>query len=172
MNPTLPHSKYQDVPELLLGCPWDYRVDTWRVGLTVISFIILLTCQLLSLLTGEPFLIMGDQEELGAERSTLRQIINYFGEIPGKMIEQSKRMDDFVEKDARITRVRSKPVIRGSPYHHCLERRLWWSLPGIGGKQIAKLTDFLRLFLQIDPDERASFDEIQHHRWLDIDVPN
>jgi hypothetical protein len=127
---------------------------------------------LLSLLTGGPFLIIGDHEELGAERWTLRQIINYFGEIPRMMIKQSKKMDDLVEKDTKIARLRSKPVIRGSPYHLCLERTLWCTLPGVGGKQIATLSDFFRLFLQIDPEERASFDEIQQHRWLEMGAHN
>jgi hypothetical protein len=109
---------------------------------------------------------MGDHEELGAARWTLRRIINYFGEIPKAMLEQSQKVQEFIEKDPKIAKLRSNPVIRGSPYHLCLERMLWSFLPGVAGKEIAMLSDFFRSLLQIDPAERSSLREILQHRWV------
>jgi len=34
------------------------------------------------------------------------------------------------------------------------------------GREIATIVDFLRVFLQIDPEERGSIDELKSHRWL------
>jgi hypothetical protein len=38
--------------------------------------------------------------------------------------------------------------------------------PQASGKEVAALTDFFRMFLQIDPNDRGSLEEISSHRWL------
>lgn len=34
------------------------------------------------------------------------------------------------------------------------------------GKEVSTFADFMRLFLQINPENRGTIDEISHHRWL------
>jgi hypothetical protein len=109
---------------------------------------------------------MGDHEELGAARWALRRIVNYFGETPKAMLEQSQKVEEFIEKDPKIAKLRSNPVLRGSPYHLCLEQLLWRYLSGVPGKEIATLSDFFRSILQIDPAERFTLSEILQHRWV------
>jgi hypothetical protein len=55
---------------------------------------------------------------------------------------------------------------RGSPYHRCLEILLFAKDPNMSGKELAAITDFFKLFLQINPDDRATFEEISRHRWI------
>jgi hypothetical protein len=43
---------------------------------------------------------------------------------------------------------------------------VYWRDIHATGKEIAALTDFLRLFLQINPDDRGTIEEIAGHRWI------
>jgi hypothetical protein len=57
-------------------------------------------------------------------------------------------------------------AIRGWPYAASLESAVWWRDSHATGKEITALTDFLRLFLQINPDDRGTIEEIAGHRWI------
>jgi hypothetical protein len=59
---------------------------------------------------------------------------------------------------------------RGDPYHYNLERSLYNKNVNASGKEIAVLTDFFRMILQINPDDRCTLDEISNHRWLQLKV--
>ena len=43
---------------------------------------------------------------------------------------------------------------------------MYWRDIHATGKEIAALTDFLRLFLQINPDDRGTSEESAGHRWI------
>jgi len=55
---------------------------------------------------------------------------------------------------------------RGSPYSHSLASTVYRMNPKASGKEVAALADFFRMFLQIDPNDRGSLEEISSHRWL------
>jgi hypothetical protein len=57
-------------------------------------------------------------------------------------------------------------AVHGAPYRYNLELNVYSKDVDATGKEIAAMTYFFRMFLQINPEDCCKIEEISQHRWL------
>uniref|UniRef100_A0A2N9GLA1 Protein kinase domain-containing protein n=1 Tax=Fagus sylvatica TaxID=28930 RepID=A0A2N9GLA1_FAGSY len=136
-------SRSYRAPEVILGLPYDQRIDMWSLG-----------CILVELCSGE-VLFPNDSIEM-----ILARMIGMFGPIDLEMLEQGQETDKYFTKEYDLYHINEETsqleyII---PESSLLEHRLQVTDDGF--------IDFVRNLLEINPKRRPTADEALEHPWL------
>lgn len=138
-------SRWYRAPEVMLGLPWDGKVDVWGVG-----------CILAELLVGQPIFHGGSVELVLAAHAAV------LGPHPKHMLEASELSHMYFTKDGLIYSIEPGGERRAGVM------RL---LEGVSLQSLTKVEDagllrFLTSLLSIDPDQRPTAAEALEDPWL------
>lgn len=138
-------------PECILGIRFTQAIDVWAVA-----------CMVVELLDGQ-VLFDPDEEDEDEEFDNdmrnsvhLKQIIEAIGKIPKHMINR----EYFNRKNELL--------LVGEVQHKGLEEILQEKVPSLDEEDLAKLADFLRPMLEIDPSKRPSPEKMLEYEWLTV----
>jgi len=141
-------SRWYRAPEVMLGLPWDEKVDVWSLG-----------CVLVELVVGRP-IFYGPAVEyvLAAQTAVL-------GDIPDRMMRASSLTRMYYTPDRQLYTVDPQGYPNGvyliQPMHTSL-KELLGSFPHVDNDFI----DFVGRLLQFDPARRLSSSEAFDHPWV------
>ena len=154
-------SRAYRAPEVILGCPYDQKIDIWSLG-----------CILAELYSGN-VLFQSDSTQ-----SLLVRIIGIIGPIPQWMYEKGKTVKDifvperllYMEVDPENNTNANVNVSSGSigkkkmhvivPKRTLLKNRIHC--------EDQKFIEFIRFLLKIDPNERPNAEEALKHEWFEV----
>mmetsp|Transcript_144366 Transcript_144366/g.462502 ORF Transcript_144366/g.462502 Transcript_144366/m.462502 type:complete len:921 (-) Transcript_144366:6-2768(-) len=145
-------SRSYRAPEVMLGLPYDQRIDIWSLG-----------CIVAELWTGY-VLFQNDSVQ-----SLLARIVGIVGPFPSHMMATGRYVPQYFTQDGQLYR-EIEPVVEG--FVHAPERRLHLLLPKQSSLRQRMRTDdevfidFLSYLLQVDPDNRPTSSEALDHPWL------
>jgi len=158
-------SRFYRSPEVLLGLPYDMKIDMWSLG-----------CILVEMHCGEP-IFSGQNEE-----DQMMKIVEVLGIPPNSMIERSPRAREkyFEQKNGHWVTKRFPNKSYVAPGHRRLEDILGVDAGGPGGRRADEtghgpseyrmFLDLLKRMLQYDPVKRCKpFDAL---RSLFFNVPS
>ncbi|XP_073123753.1 uncharacterized protein [Henckelia pumila] len=136
-------SRSYRAPEVMLGLPYDQKIDLWSVG-----------CILAELCTGE---VLFPNEGVVM---LLARMIGLLGPIDMSMLKKGQETHKYFteEYDLYYLNEETNQVEYIFPLESSLEDRLQISDPG--------LIDFLKFLLQINPKTRPTAREALQHPWL------
>ena len=131
-KPTEIQTRYYTAPEVLLGCPYDTKVDLWSVGCVAYE---LLTCEIL-------FDCDGDSENsIDQEENHLANIVELAGDIPSSMIDDGVYSYRYLQQQRFI---HIKNILPESLYNK-LKQLDRWEI-----SDIKDICDFIEPLLTID----------------------
>lgn len=153
LSPYVQSRSYR-APEVILGLPYDQRIDLWSLG-----------CVLAELWTG--FVLFQND----SAQSLLARVVGIVGPFPQHMMTSAKFVAQFFTQDGRLYREAeaAPPSPHGQP---STVRRIQLLLPKRSSLHQRMRTedlhflDFLSCLLRVDPAERPSAKEALEHPWL------
>lgn len=125
-------------PELLLGYPYDERIDIWSVG-----------CVIYELITGK-LLFDPQNNKHFLNKQHICDMISHLGPIPNYLIENATMREDLYKQNYSIHNVYNIPY---KPLHELYEFD-------------DETIDILYLTLNYDPYKRPTIDELLSHPWF------
>ena len=160
-------SRSYRAPEVIMGCPYDYRVDIWSLG-----------CILAELWSG-CVLFQNDSVQ-----ALLARITSIMGPIPESMFKSGRHTDNFftkerivylevVEEDKNIdNRHLSEEMIELISRHRKSKKKSALLVPKKTSLKSRLRTDdsmfldFVRCLLEVDKDKRPTAAEALRHPWI------
>lgn len=150
-------SRFYRAPEIILGMPYDYAIDTWSIG-----------CTLYELFTGK-ILFTGD-----SNNQMLKNIMEIRGKLSGKLYRRGQlshmhfdELGNFIsiERDKILgkTSVRTLPMVKPT---RDLRTRLLAASSGMNDAETKELNHFIDLLercLSLNPDKRITPSEAIKH---------
>ena len=138
-------SRWYRAPEVMLGLPWDGKVDVWGVG-----------CILAELLVGQPIFHGGSVELVLAAHAAV------LGPHPKHMRDNSELAHMYFTSEGQIYSIEPAGEKRAG---------VMTPLKGVGLQALTKIEDagllgFLTSLLTIDPDQRPTAAEALSDPWL------
>ena len=138
-------SRWYRAPEVMLGLPWDGKVDVWGVG-----------CILAELLVGQPIFHGGSVELVLAAQAAV------LGPHPKHMRDSSELAHMYFTSDGQIYSIEPAGEKRAG---------VMTTLKGVSLQALTKVEDagllgFLTSLLSIDPDQRPTAAEALNDPWL------
>lgn len=140
-------SRYYRSPEILLGLPYDSRIDLFSLG-----------CLMAEMFTGKP--LFDGQSEL----EQLRKHEQILGPVKQEFIESSQKARKFYLRDFQ-----NQQWVLSPPGESPLEPTTLRAILGVKGKDMPQFEDFLDLvtgLLQIDPEIRITPEDALHHPYF------
>jgi serine/threonine protein kinase len=160
-------SRSYRAPEVIMGCPYDYRVDIWSLG-----------CILAELWTGN-VLFQNDSVQ-----ALLARIMSIMGPFPESMYKSGRHTDNFFTKDRIVylevleedknidNRHLSEEMIELIKRHRKPKKRTALLVPKKTSLKARLRTDdgmfldFVKCLLEVDKDKRPSATEALRHPWI------
>jgi len=151
-------SRWYRAPEVMLGCPWDVKVDMWALG-----------CVLAEVLIGQPLF------RRSAVEAVLAAQIAVLGPIPTHMTDMAPELvSQFLTSNGRAYQVDPPGMARGVYVLQPLAKKTLAHLLGdavnvpiFGGQErFNAFFSFLSSLLSIDPAHRSSATQASQHAWL------
>jgi len=148
-------SRWYRAPEVILGCPWDAKVDIWSLG-----------CVLAEVLLGYCLFQFPTCELVLAAQKAAR------GAFPRHMLEAHPIAQMFFSESGCVYEVDPRGMAAGvyllrsspnAPLSSMLSARI---NPALFGEAPPGVTSFLEALLTIDPDERLSAADAIQHEWM------
>eukprot|EP01025_Chloroclados_australasicus_P031311 TRINITY_DN3167_c0_g1_i4.p1 TRINITY_DN3167_c0_g1~~TRINITY_DN3167_c0_g1_i4.p1 ORF type:complete len:1021 (-),score=158.73 TRINITY_DN3167_c0_g1_i4:1973-4954(-) len=129
-------------PEVILGAPYDGRIDVWSLG-----------CILAELLTGA---ILFQNDTVG---TLLSRIVAVFGPFPDSLLQVSKNRDKFITDNGYIfERMPNGPYTTHKPKRTSLRAKV--------PQADEDCLKFLQYLLTVDSQERPTAAQALEHPWL------
>lgn len=149
-------------PEVILGAPWDHRVDIWNIGALVsVSLLTNFGCVLIFVKAWE----LAEGKVLFDGTATpdapytpeahLAQMMAVLGEIPETFLQKGQRSKQFFDNNGKI--------LVASPFPPCTLEE-FNNYPESQDK--TEYLRFLRSMLKLDPGERPDASELLKAQWL------
>lgn len=131
-------TRHYRAPELLLGYPYDERIDVWSIG-----------CVIYELITGK-LLFNPENNNHFLNKQHLCDMISHLGPVPKYLIETATMRDDLYKRNYSIHNVYN---ISYNPLHKLFNFD-------------ETTIDILYLTLNYDPYKRPTIDELLNHPWI------
>eukprot|EP00927_Polykrikos_kofoidii_P067996 TRINITY_DN63408_c0_g1_i1.p1 TRINITY_DN63408_c0_g1~~TRINITY_DN63408_c0_g1_i1.p1 ORF type:complete len:977 (-),score=174.32 TRINITY_DN63408_c0_g1_i1:114-3044(-) len=144
---TYVQSRPYRAPEVILGLPYDQKIDIWSLG-----------CIVAELWTGYP-LFQNDSVQ-----SLLARIISILGPFPEHMLAVGRTVPQYFCQDGRVYREAPGSTSENSMVHLYLPKTA--SLRQRMQTHDEDFLSFLASLLQIDPAKRPTAAEALRHPWL------
>jgi len=141
-------SRSYRAPEVILGLPYDYKIDVWALG-----------CIVAELWTGYAIF------QSDCIQSLLARIIGIVGPFPSQMLASGRLASEYFSKDGRLYREAPGQEREAQIRVHVLEPKRS-SLRQRMRTDDEQFLDFLSRLLQVDPAKRPSAAEALQHPWL------
>ena len=141
-------TRYFRAPEVILGCPYNEKVDIWSIG-----------CVVYELLTGEILFNPNKRRGFTRNRQHIYDIQYLFGKLPLELINQSKKKDVYYRHNGLMKGTNSVKYI---PFPIFLKKKLkHLNLPET---EFNILVDFLEKTLEVNPNKRLSAMDCLNHQ--------
>lgn len=139
-------SRFYRAPEVLLGCPYDSKIDIWSLG-----------CVLYELAVGEALF------ETESPAALLAKVAGVFGPFPDHMLKHKQASKLLFEGKLFVEpqRESEQSAVAYVPLSFKLESKI---RPFDGG-----FVEFLKTILSVDPAKRPTATEALKHPWLFCD---
>ncbi|OMJ65564.1 hypothetical protein SteCoe_29807 [Stentor coeruleus] len=151
-------SRSYRAPEVILGCPYDYRIDIWSLG-----------CILSELWTGN-VLFQND-----CIQGLLSRVIGITGPFPDYMLKQGRHTNNFFTKEKLLYQVVTGKGDDSAGGH---KKRLLVLVPKKTSLK-ARLkcddedfVDFIKCLLELDKEKRPTAIEAMKHPWFSKKYPD
>eukprot|EP00922_Rhytidocystis_sp_ex-Travisia-forbesii_P033653 GHVS01049981.1.p1 GENE.GHVS01049981.1~~GHVS01049981.1.p1 ORF type:complete len:952 (+),score=208.61 GHVS01049981.1:86-2941(+) len=150
---TYVQSRSYRAPEVLLGLPYDHKVDMWSLG-----------CVLAELWTG--YVLFQNE----SAQSLLARIVGIVGHIPYYMVRKASQTPNLFTQDAQLFQVlhsganEEKGGRRGRRFRLLLPKKS--SLEQRMRTKDHTFVGFLECLLQIDPCKRPTAHQALQHEWF------
>jgi len=138
-------SRWYRAPEVMLGLPWDQKIDCWSFG-----------CVLVELMVGRPIFYGPSVEHVLAAQIAL------LGSIPERLMRASSLARLYFTADRELYTVDPQ----GHPEGVYLVSPVRTSLRDLVSHDDAQYLDFVESLLQFDPERRLSAADALQHPWL------
>jgi len=144
-------TRYYRAPEVILGCPYNEKVDVWSIGCTVYE-----------LITGQTLFEPTKSHNISRNRKHLHDIYCRLGKIPDSMVEDSRRKSEFFRHNGLLKGISKLNYI---PLPLFLYEKMKNKLD-TGDDDFIYLVDFIEKCLELDPNNRFSVEECINHEWF------
>jgi len=148
-------SRSYRAPEVLLGLPYNQKIDIWSLG-----------CIVAELWTGY-VLFQNDSIQ-----SLLARVVGIVGPVPTKMLASGKFVPQYFTQDGRLYKEVQAPAQAVQVPAGHTERRVHLYLPKQSSlrqrlrSEDAEFVAFVASLLTVDPAERPTASEALQHAWL------
>ena len=150
-------SRSYRAPEVILGCPYDYRIDIWSLG-----------CILAELWTGN-VLFQNDSVQ-----GLLSRMISIMGPFPEYLLKQGRHSSNFFTKERLIY----QQVSNKSEANPAAKRRFLVLVPKKSSlkarlkSEDQEFVSFIESLLQLDKEKRPTASEAMKHPWFSKKYPD
>jgi len=145
-------TRYYRAPEVILGYPYDEKIDVWSIGCTVYEFI-----------TGKTLFSPSKNENLTRNRKHLHDIYSILGKIPNHMVDNCKKRSEFFRQNGLLKGVSKLNYVPLPIFlYNSMKDKIDTST-----NEFLELVQFLEKCLELDPTDRFSVEECLQHPWLD-----
>merc|ERR1719201_2195092 len=134
-------------PEVIIGAPYQTSADIWS-----------LACMTFELATGDYLFDPKAAEEYSRDEDHLALYIELLGRIPRKLIERGKHSKQYFTRNGELKHIKS---LRFWGLDDVLKKK--YKMNPVAARNFAS---FLMPMLALDPDKRASAEELLQHPWL------
>jgi serine/threonine-protein kinase SRPK3/serine/threonine-protein kinase SRPK1 len=134
-------------PEVLIGSGYGTSADIWS-----------LACMIFELVTGDYLFDPKGSDEYPRDEDHLALIIELLGPVPEDMIAQGKRSATFFNRKGELRHIKQ---LRYWGLAEVLMQK--YRLPS---REAAELANFLQAMLTIDPNKRATAQQLLEHPWI------
>ncbi|OLN81064.1 Serine/threonine-protein kinase SRPK [Colletotrichum chlorophyti] len=131
-------------PEIILGIPWDEKIDIWALGLLVWD-----------LFEGKLLFSTRLRERNASRAAHFARMVSLMGPPPDELLERGSLWKDFFGEDGKL-------IIEVE----VLESSLEDEEENLQGEEKAEFLTFLRKMLQWKPEDRLSARELMEDPWL------
>ncbi|KAF8819204.1 putative cell-cycle-associated protein kinase SRPK, partial [Cardiosporidium cionae] len=135
-------------PEVIIRSGYDTSADMWSFA-----------CMIFELVTGEYLFDPKKSKDYDRDEDHLALIMEFFGNFPSSMIRKGLASKKFFLAESK--QLKHIPEIRSYELEETLMQRGCLSPTTAAG-----LAAFLLPMLKIDPEKRATAEEMLHHPWL------
>jgi serine/threonine-protein kinase SRPK3 len=134
-------------PEVIIGAPYHTSADIWS-----------LACMTFELATGDYLFDPKAAEEYSRDEDHLALYIELLGRIPKKLIDRGKHSKQYFTRQGELKHIKS---LRFWGLDDVLKKK--YKMNPVAARNFAS---FLMPMLALDPDKRASAEELLQHPWL------
>lgn len=142
-------SRCYRAPEVILGLPYDQKIDLWSLG-----------CILAELWTGY-VLFQNDSVQ-----SLLARVIGILGKVPYSMMMRGRHVPQYFCQDGQLYKELEEPASAESGRKLVLLVPKTSSLKARLRTEDVEFIDFIEKILKVDPSERLSAEEALQHPWI------
>jgi len=134
-------------PEVIIGAPYQTSADIWS-----------LACMTFELATGDYLFDPKAAEEYSRDEDHLALYIELLGRIPRKLIERGKHSKQYFTRNGELKHIKS---LRFWGLDDVLKKK--YKMNPVAARNFAS---FLMPMLNLDPEKRATAEELLQHPWL------
>ena len=134
-------------PEVILRDKWDSKSDMWSVG-----------CTIFELMTGDILFEPKSGDDYGRDDDHLCQIIELMGDMDPELIKNGKYGSHHFNEEGKLKNIKE---IKYWPL-----KKVFVEKYEVEEEEAEELANFLEPMLRINPNKRASAQEMLQHPWL------
>ncbi|EER03440.1 srpk, putative [Perkinsus marinus ATCC 50983] len=134
-------------PEVIVGAGYDSSADIWSFA-----------CMIFELVTGDYLFDPKATEDYPRDEDHLALCMELLGPIPHRLASQGRHSKTFFNRRGQLRHI--KNLRHWGLYHVLLQKY------NLSRKDATELTDFLLPMLNMDPNKRATAEEMLKHPWL------